>query len=116
MFTTTVILSALLALGFAAAGLPKALTQPSAAADADRMGYSTTAFRAIGLLELAGAVGVVVGLWYWPLGVAAAGGLLLCAGAVRAHLSIKDAPRSLVPALLFAMLAAAVVITRIASS
>lgn len=38
MFTATVILSALLALGFAAAGLPKALAQPSATADADRMG------------------------------------------------------------------------------
>ncbi|MYV43458.1 DoxX family protein [Streptomyces sp. SID1328] len=117
MFTATVILSALLALGFAAAALPKVLAQPSAAADADRMGYSTTAFRAIGLLELAGAVGVVVGLWFWPLGVAAAGGLLLvCAGAVRAHLSMKDAPKALVPALVFAGVAAAVLITRLASS
>lgn len=68
-------------------------------------------------MELAGALGVVVGLWYRPLGVAAAGGLLLvCAGAVRAHLSMKDAPKSLVPALLFAILAAGVVIVRLAGS
>jgi len=41
--------------------------------------------------ELAGAAGLVVGIWYWPIGVAAAVGLILYfAGAVASHLLKRD--------------------------
>ena len=42
-------------------------------------------------LEIAGAVGLVVGLFVWPIGVAAAIGVILYfMGAVVAHLRVKD--------------------------
>ncbi|MER6386606.1 DoxX family protein [Streptomyces sp. NPDC001250] len=117
MFIATVVLTALLALGFVGAGLPKALAQPAAMSDAERFGYPVRAFRYIGLLELGGVAGLIVGLWYWPVGVAAAAGLLLvCGGALRAHLRAGDAPKALAPAALFGVTAVAVLITRIASS
>ena len=117
MFIATVVLSALLALGFVAAGLPKLLKRPSAVTNARHLGYSTAAFRLIGLVELAGAAGLAVGLWLWPLGVAAAAGLLVvCAGALRAHLRAKDSVQVFAPALVFAVIAAATLIVRIASS
>jgi hypothetical protein len=46
----------------------------------------------IGLLELAGVVGAIVGLWWWPpLGIAAAIGLaLLSVGAIVSHVRAAD--------------------------
>jgi hypothetical protein len=41
--------------------------------------------------EIAGAAGLVVGLWYGPLGIAAAAGLVLYfAGAIATHLRKSD--------------------------
>lgn len=51
--------------------------------------------------EIAGAIGLVIGLWYPPLGIAAAIGLVLYfVGAVGAHLRKGDfngAPNAAVP-------------------
>ncbi|MEU9449910.1 DoxX family protein [Streptomyces sp. NPDC048277] len=117
MFTATAVLSVLLALGFVAAGLPKALVRPSAEAEARHLGYSVLALRVIGLLELAGAAGVVLGLWLRPLGVTAVAALLvLLAGAVRAHLRVKDALKTIVPAALFGAVALAVLLLHMAAS
>jgi hypothetical protein len=42
--------------------------------------------------EFAGAVGLVVGLFHWPLGVAAAIGVIFyVVGAVGSHLRVRDA-------------------------
>lgn len=53
----------------------------------DHLGIAPDAWLTIGLLELAGAVGLVAGLAVWaPLGIAAAAGLVLVgAGAITAH-------------------------------
>lgn len=75
------------------------------------------AFRVIGLLELAGAVGLVSGLWLWPLGVTAAVALLLLlVGAVLSHLRAKHAAKTLAPAVLFAVVTLAVLLLRLATS
>lgn len=64
----------------------------------------------IGVLELAGAAGLLVGLWVPAIGVAAAVGLaLLMAGAIGAHLRASDA-RNVGPAALLLVLAVAVAI------
>ena len=85
-----VILSIALALLFLLTGAGKVLGLALANTNRDRLGVHPTFWRATGLLEWAGAVGLVVGIWWWPLGFAAACGLaVLMLGAivsrVRAH-------------------------------
>ncbi|MEV6347142.1 DoxX family protein [Actinoplanes sp. NPDC051851] len=60
----------------------------------------------LGLLNLAGALGLWIGIGWRPLGIAAATGLVLYfAGAVITHLRIRDTRGLPVPALLLALAA-----------
>ncbi|MFJ8113661.1 DoxX family protein [Streptomyces sp. NPDC096132] len=78
MYVTAAILSALLALGSLAAGAPKALLKGDVpAALQSHMGLSAGFVRFIGLAEVAAAAGLVVGLFWQPLGIAAATGLAI---------------------------------------
>jgi DoxX-like protein len=80
-------------------------------ARAAHLGYSTRAYQAIGALEIAGAVGVLLGVVAPPRGaLAAAGLLLLLAGAVVAHLRAGDNPPLLVPAVVTGLFVAAYLI------
>jgi hypothetical protein len=61
--------------------------------------------------ELAGAAGVVAGLFWWPIGVVAASGVVLCfIAAIGAHIRVKD--RKIAPALVMLVAAATVLILR----
>ncbi|MFD9727992.1 DoxX family protein [Streptomyces sp. NPDC059072] len=63
-------------------------------------------------LKAAGAIGLVVGVWVTPLGVAAAIGVTLYfIGAVVAHLRVKD--YELAPAAVLTLVAAATLALRI---
>ncbi|MEC4573533.1 DoxX family protein [Streptomyces sp. CMAA1738] len=63
-------------------------------------------------LKAAGAIGLVVGLWVTPLGVAAAVGVTLYfIGAAVSHLRVKD--YDLAPAAVLALVAAAALVLRI---
>ena len=104
----TAALSIALALLFlaAAAGKLTGMTQQMG----DHLGVSVRLWRAIGVLELAGAVGVLVGIAVEELGLAAAGGLLLTSvGAIVAHAKAGDPPKALVPASIGLVLSSAVV-------
>jgi len=58
-------------------------------------------YRLIGAAELAAAAGVLAGLWWHPLGVAAAAGMvLLLLGAVITHRQAADSGKEMAPALL----------------
>ncbi|MET7695183.1 DoxX family protein [Streptomyces sp. NPDC005483] len=117
MFITTVVLAALLAVGFAAAAIPKILANDEAAANAQHVGFSVGAFRIIGLLEIAGAAGVLIGLLWAPLGVAAAAGLFLVSiGGLASHLRVKDRPKAAAPVVLFGVLAVSVLLLRLATA
>lgn len=62
-------------------------------------------------LKAAGAIGLVAGLWFTPLGIAAATGVTLYfIGAVISHLRVKD--YELAPAAALAVVAAAALILR----
>ena len=77
------ILSLALAALFAATGAGKVLGLAFATRNRDELGVNPTFWRATGLLEWAGAAGLVAGLRVAPLGVAAASGLaLLMVGAI----------------------------------
>ncbi|MCX5014035.1 DoxX family protein [Streptomyces sp. NBC_00555] len=65
-------------------------------------------------LKAAGAIGLVAGLWFTPLGIAAATGVTLYfLGAVISHLRVKD--YELAPAAVLAVVAAAALILRVLS-
>jgi hypothetical protein len=68
-------------------------------------------WRVVGLLELAGVVGVLAGLAWAPMGVAAAVGLaLLVLGAIIFHVRADDSAADMAPAVIGLGLAVATAI------
>ena len=68
---------------------------------AARFGISWPRYQLIGVAELAVAAGVLIGLWWHPLGLAAAAGMaLLLLGAVITHRRAADSGKEMAPALL----------------
>ena len=110
MSTTSVLLATALPVAavFLVLGSAKVLALAPMRARAAHLGFSTNSYRVIGTLEIAGAAGVLLGLVAPPLGAfAAAGLLLLLAGAVLAHLRNGDSPRLLTPAVVSGLFVAA---------
>lgn len=69
----------------------------------------------LGVTQLAGAGGLLVGLWWGPLGIAAATGLTLYfAGAVATHLRVKDF-KGTPPAITLTIVAAVLIALRVAT-
>ena len=106
--TITSILGAVLVLAFTAFGSAKVAAVPSMRARAAHVGFSTAAYRGIGVLEVLGAAGILAGVYDERLAVAAAAGLvLLLAGAVTTHLRNGDGLAELAPGLLLGAVALA---------
>jgi hypothetical protein len=102
--TPTPILAGLLVVAFAALGSAKLAAVPAMRAKAAHVGFSVTAYRRIGLLEVLGVVGLLIGAFVPVIGALAAAGLLmLLGGAVVAHLRNGDGPRELAPALVLGL-------------
>ena len=102
-----IVLSILVAALFVLAGAAKLLALAPMRERAAHAGFSVTAYRGIGALEVAGAAGVVLGLLVPVLGAVAGAGLLcLLAGAVITHVRNRDGGRDLVPAAVCAVLVA----------
>ena len=103
----TVTLAVLVTLIFALLGAAKILALPRMRELATDAGFSVDAYRRIGGLELAGAIGVALGPAVPQLGVLAAAGLLaLLAGAVATHLRHGDGIGRMAPALVCLLLVA----------
>ena len=108
MNTATVVVTLLLAALFTFAASIKLLGVPKSLAIRDHLGVSATQWRMIGALELTGVVGVLAGLLWSPIGIAAAIGLaLLSIGAVAFHLRASDRVVDMAPAVIGVALAAA---------
>ncbi|MEU9331507.1 DoxX family protein [Streptomyces canus] len=92
MYITAAVLSVLLALVTLAAGAPKAMLKGDVTAQLQsHMGLGTGLIRFIGLAEVAAFVGLVVGLFWQPLGIAAAIGFgITMIGAVGFHAKAGD--------------------------
>ena len=105
---TTEVLAVVLAAVFGVAGIAKMGGAPAMRTAARHLGFSVGQYRVIGALELAGAIGLLVGPVVPVIGVAAAIGLgLLLIGAGTAHLAHRDAAsRVTVPLVLVAVVAA----------
>jgi len=117
MFIATAILSVLLALAFAQVGISKVSTAADKMmAELGRLGLSIRLIRLIGVLEILGAAGLVIGLWIGPLGIAAAVGLvLLMIGAVIYHIKARDTAKKTMSPLILLLLSATVIALRAAS-
>lgn len=105
-----IVLSVVLAAVFAMLGTAKLLAVPAMRTRAAHVGFTVAAYRRIGILEVAGALGLLVGVAVPDLRAAAAAGLLLLlGGAVIAHLRAGGGIKGAAPAVVLAILLVVVV-------
>ncbi len=117
MFIAHAVLAGLLAVLFATAGGDKFRAAQRQVDTAAKLGIPWRRYRLIGVLEVAASAGLLVGLVFAPIGIAAAGGLvLLMTGALASRIRVHDAAPFLLGDGMFIVLAAATAITRIASA
>ncbi|SCL14192.1 DoxX-like family protein [Micromonospora nigra] len=112
IITLTVILASV----FLAVAVPKLTGQAQMRDRMSHLGVSAGLTRLLGVLEIAAVVGLLLGLLWWPVGVAAAIGVTLqMIGAVVYHARARDPlPVTLVP-LAFALAAAALAVLHVAN-
>lgn len=107
MTLAAAILAVLLALIFLALGTAKIRAVPRMRELATEAGFSVAAYRRLGVLEVAGAVGLLIGLAVPLIGALAGTGLLLLlAGALVVHLRKGDGPQKYAPAVVCGLLVA----------
>ena len=108
MSAATTALAGTVAVFFTLLGTAKIRAVPAMRQRAAHVGMSTSAYRRIGALEVAGAAGVLVGLAEPRIGGLAGAGLLaLLGGALIAHRRTGDTLRETAPALISAAAVAA---------
>ena len=113
--TAALIVTVLLALLFTYSSLIKLVGVRQSLAIRDHLGVKPMQWRVVGLLELAGVVGVLAGLAWAPIGVAAAIGLaLLLLGAIIFHVRAADSAADMAPAAIGLGLAVATAILQAA--
>ena len=108
MDTATVVVTVLVAALFTFAASIKLLGVSQSLAIRDHLGIKPLQWRLIGGCELAGVAGVLIGLIWAPIGIAAAIGLaLLSVGAIAFHVRASDSVADTAPAVIGLALAAA---------
>ncbi|SDR85479.1 DoxX-like family protein [Paraoerskovia marina] len=109
MTIAAVVLSVLLGLASIASAAGKLSGKEQPTAPLRDVGVPERMFSVLALLLLAGGVGLLVGIWWTPIGIAAAAGLTLYfLGAVIAHLRVGD--KKIQPAVLLTLVAAATLV------
>ncbi|MCW2794987.1 DoxX family protein [Nocardioides sp.] len=115
MFIATIIVSSLLALALVISGAAKLTKNPQLVEGMATVGVPEHRLWLLASAEIAGAVGLVAGLFWWPIGAAAAIGVVLYfLGAVGAHLRVKD--MGFAPALVLLVVGAAALGLRLATT
>ncbi|MCY0925699.1 DoxX family protein [Streptomyces sp. H27-H1] len=114
MFIAYAVVAGLLALVLLASATFTLQRNPAITANMERVGVPDSWLPRLAALKVAGAIGLVAGLWLTPLGIAAAVGVTLYfIGAVLTHLRAKD--YELAPAAVLAVVAAAALTLRAAA-
>ncbi|MEI8001723.1 MAG: DoxX family protein [Actinomycetes bacterium] len=92
MFIACVIVSAVAALALLASAAGKLSLQPKVVESLHGVcGVPLRSLPLLAALEIAAAIGIVIGLWWVPLGIAAAiGAVAYFVGAILAHVRVKD--------------------------
>jgi uncharacterized membrane protein YphA (DoxX/SURF4 family) len=97
MFVT---ISLLLAAACVVPAAGKLLGHPKIRQAAAHFGIPWPRYRLIGVAELAAAAGILIGLWWHPLGMAAAAGMaILLLGALLTHRRAGDSAKEMTTAL-----------------
>jgi len=91
MFIATVVVSILFAVILVASGGGKLAGQKQQLETMRKVKFPVDKMWLLASAEIAGAAGLIIGLFWWPLGVAAAIGLILYfLGATGSHLRVRD--------------------------
>ena len=110
MTIIAIILSVLLAVILVASGSAKLKKSEQVVESLTRAGVPLSLYPFLAAVEIAGAVGLVWGIWWTPIGVAAAIGVVLYfVGAIVFHLRAKDT--AIVPPAVLGLVAAAAGVT-----
>ncbi|MBC6461500.1 DoxX family protein [Actinomadura sp. HBU206391] len=116
MFIAYAVIAVLLAALLAMSARAKLTKEEKVTKTITGLGVPLGWFPFLAACELAGAVGLVIGLWFAPLGIAAAVGVVLYfVGAVGAHLRAGDMKGAPTP-LVVLILSVAALVLRITSS
>jgi hypothetical protein len=108
-------LSVLLLIGCLLPAAAKLAGHPRMRESAQHFQIPWRRYRLIGAAELAAAAGVVAGLWWHLLGVAAAAGMaILLVGALIAHRRAGDRGKEVAPALITLLIAVGYLMTALA--
>jgi hypothetical protein len=111
MDIASAVVSVLLAALLVVTAARKFSHRPAVVATYQRVGVPEARLNQLAVLLLAGAAGLVVGLWWEPLGVAAAAALVAYfLLAIGAHVRARDAANAPMPALYLALSAAALIL------
>ncbi|MFC9788267.1 DoxX family protein [Rhodococcus sp. NPDC127528] len=109
MFIAAAIVSVLLALVLAFSAVGKLTRNPQQVESMTNVGFPVDRMWLLALAELAGAVGLIVGLFWWPIGLAAAIGVVAYfLGAILMHLRAND--KTIAPAGVLMLVAIAVAV------
>jgi uncharacterized membrane protein len=115
MTIALVILSIFLGLASAMSAMGKFTKMEQTIATLKSVGVKDSQIPVLGALELAGALGLLIGIWVPILGHAAAVGIALYfAGAVIAHTRAGHPFKQIIPATVLLLVALAVVLIQIA--
>jgi hypothetical protein len=111
MYIAFVVIAVLLAVALLGSAAGKLTKQPKVVETIGGLGVPLSWFPRLALAEIAGAVGLIIGLWIPALGIAAGVGIVLYfVGAVIAHVRAHDS--GLAAPVVLGALAAAVVVLR----
>lgn len=111
MYIAAAVVSALFAAALLISARSKLVKGEAVIAGMAKVGVPADKLWLLGAAEIAGAVGLVVGLLWWPIGVAAAIGLILYfLGAIASHLRVRD--KAIVPATVLLIVAVAALTLR----
>jgi uncharacterized membrane protein YphA (DoxX/SURF4 family) len=114
MFVVCAIVSVLLAVMLLASAGAKLVKAPPVVQNLGAIGVPLAWFPRLAVLEILGAIGLIVGLFAPPIGVAAAIGVL-CYFAAALSFHVRAGDRNLAPPLVFFVLAVVALITRLGS-
>jgi hypothetical protein len=114
MFIATVIVTALLVAGLLGSAAGKVTKQAAVMTNMTAVGVPERRVPLLAIPETAGALGLVGGLFWWPIGIAAAIGVIIYfVLAVSAHVRVKD--KNFAPAVFLLVLGVAALILRLAT-
>jgi uncharacterized membrane protein YphA (DoxX/SURF4 family) len=110
MTIIAIILAVLLAVVLVASGTAKLKKSESVVEGLSKANVPLSMYPFLAVLEIAGAIGLIGGIWWTPIGIAAAIGVVLYfVGAIVFHLRAKDT--AIVPPAVLGLVAAAAGIT-----